>query len=88
MHADGRINKMVLCKKWVLAKAFHGKVTAENFRLEEEDISDKLKDGGLFLVLIMLSVFMDFRLGSVLFGHMFQIKTHTKYRPFKTNNYS
>ena len=62
MHADGRIliNKMVLCKKWVLAKAFHGKVTAENFRLEEDDISDKLKDGGLFLVLIMLNVFMDF----------------------------
>nr|XP_022296552.1 prostaglandin reductase 1-like isoform X1 [Crassostrea virginica]XP_022296553.1 prostaglandin reductase 1-like isoform X1 [Crassostrea virginica] len=55
---------MVLCKKWVLAKAFHGKVTAENFRLEEEDISDKLKDGELIAEAVYLTVDPYMRVGS------------------------
>ena len=45
---------MVVCKKWVLAKAFEGEVKPENFRLEEEELSESIKDGGMCNVHVLL----------------------------------
>ena len=44
---------MVVCKKWVLAKAFEGEVKPENFRLEEEELSESIKDGGMYNVHVL-----------------------------------
>ena len=45
--------EMVKCKKWVLAEPFAGEVKPGNFRLEQEDISESLKDGGMWCFLIV-----------------------------------
>ncbi|KAK3101160.1 hypothetical protein FSP39_001406 [Pinctada imbricata] len=47
---------MVLCKKWILAKPFEGQVKKDNFKLEEEEISDKLNDGEFLCEAVFLTV--------------------------------
>lgn len=55
---------MVLCKKWTLAKPFIGKVTPDNFKLVEEDISEKLNDGELLCEAVYLTVDPYMRVGA------------------------
>lgn len=56
--------KMVLCKKWTLAKPFIGKVTPDNFKLVKEDIPEKLNDGELLCEAVYLTVDPYMRVGA------------------------
>ncbi|XP_062582651.1 prostaglandin reductase 1-like [Saccostrea cucullata] len=47
---------MVICKKWTLAKKFHGKPTPADFKLVDEEISENINDGEVLCEAVCLTV--------------------------------